>query len=1159
MSQLPRVDGFPPVKSNKLFTGSALASGAQASSRLLRAMRDCRCSWWSSVSAIVISGGFLFAGADANGEVFYFEGNGGDTLLSNSLNWKDGKLPTLLSPSIVIPATLGGTSVDAGTSVLSYGALRVTSVLPGGQVVLSTSDPDGSTLNFPKLDVQTGAKLTLDGSNPLILQGGGAAGIDFNSGGDAGEIVLDAVLSGGPVRVSGGTVVLNQRNTYAGVTTVNAGRLVVGTNGTFGLDENGNPLGNLAVKGGSVEVNNFSAVKAVEISDGAITGTADLAVESSVTANVAAGKTALISAKIADGGANPAEIYKTGEGRLILSGENIYSGTSNISGGVVEVASSSALGDSMAPVKLSGGTLAADRADRVVANPVDLSGPAQLGETGSGKLTLSGGVKVAGDPLSVVGEVEVSGVGLDAGERSGSLVFNGPGKLVLSEANTHTGTTVNGGILEVKKNLGSPTGTLIVNGGAVNFDLEPGAEVEVDKATITGGRIDGSTSKLALNGDLLAAVAAGTASISVAVKDGTTAQALLTKTGAGRLVLSGENEYTGATTIKEGVVEVASAKPFGDSPALVYMAGGTLTAGTAAREIRKTVEVQTGRSTVGGESTDIKLSALTFQPGAAVNINGRLAVAQRVDLNGGTIAFGTGKTNGATLLKLENGMMATTASTISFTKDTRIQVDGGAGQKVDLSKVQLAVSPEALADAAQNLRVGSPVKSQVLALLGGAMNDITVDEAVLAAPLGATAAVDVSFEKIDTANAGPLVAPGIALQFTRNAYQSIAQTANAKSFAAALDLSLSQIGSASPVGQLTKKLDAIVGASGVEYELRAANSAPMYASMYTVATRRSLAATAALDSHLDGLAAAASGEAVNSLGVAQARSGANSLSARGAADNERQWTAWVSGYSTESNLSEDAPAGFGKIRSTDTGGSLGVERKIGDLRVGLIAATGQADASFDGGGKVDTDHWHAGSYASVAIGAATVDASAVWGSADNTGRRPLGAGQVRSAFSSNDTQLGLGLAFNLAEPSNLWQFTPVARLKYLDYTQDAFTETGAGFLQADKMSESTWLSKLGIRFSRREEAGKKISVGLDGGAYWMHDYSAEGRQMNLRMTGTNASFSARGRDADADFVQVNAGVHATFSSTITVRMGWQQDFGGNRSQGTGIVSCSINF
>jgi autotransporter-associated beta strand protein len=1139
---------------------------------------------------VVLSGGFACAGGDANAGVFYFKGGGSDTLLSTGDNWVGGTAPnftlssgSLSAATIVVPAvpatTLlpGGTPVDVSTAgdanapvpaLISAGALRVTSVLPRGEVTLGTSDPNGGSLSFLKVDVQTGAKLTIDGSNSLKVQGDANVGIDFNSGGGAGEVVVDAVLEGGPVSVTGGTVTLNQQNAYAGATTVDGGKLVVGSNGTFGLT-NGAPSGKLILKSGIVELNPFSAaVKEVEINEGVIGGVsgAGLTVESKVAADVAAGKTAAISAAIADGTSGPVALLKTGAGRLSLSGANTYSGTSTISGGVVEVASSTAFGDSSALVELSGGTLTADSAPRTVANPVVLSGAAQLGETASGKLTLDGGVKVEGKPLTVVGEVEVSGVGLDGDGvgASGALVFNGPGNLVLSAGNTHTGTTVNGGTLEVRTNLGNSSGGLNVNGGAVK--LAAGAQVEVGGVSITGGRIDGTNpvDELGVNGDLIAAVAAGnTATISASIADGTTSQAALSKTGAGRLVLSGTNTYTGASTIREGVLEVASNKPFGESSAVVNLAGGTLTVDAAARVIPNTVEVQAGRSTVGGEGTDITLNALTFQPAAAVNINGAVKILQGTDLNlnGGTVAFGTGKTNGSTLLRLSKGITATTASTISFTKDARILADGGAGQKIDFRKVQLAVSPEALADAAQSLRVGSPAQYQVVSLQGGAVDDIDLGSNPA---LGATAAVNVSFALVDPATAGALVSPGVSLQFTRNTYQSIARTPNAKAFAAALDQRLSQLESTSPLGQLTKKLDAIVDASGVESELRGVNSAPMYASMYTVATRRLLAVTSALDSHLDSLAETASSDAVYSFGVSRVRSNleapvAPPVGVPAVVEEDRQWTAWVSGYSTESNLREDAAAGFGKIRSTDTGGSLGVERKFGDLRLGLLAATGQGDTSFDGGGNVDTDHWHAGGYASVALGSATVDASALWGSADNTTRRPFGGAQVRSDFGSSDTQLGVGLALNLAEPSSLWQLTPVARLKYLGYTQDGFVEKGAGFLQADKMSDSTWISKLGMRFSRRGEAGKKVAIGLDGGAYWVHDYSPEGKAMNVRFSGTNTSFSAIGRNADSDFIQVNLGLNATFSNAVTVRMGWQQDFGGNRNQGIGIISCAINF
>jgi len=233
----------------------------------------------------------------------------------------------------------------------------------------------------------------------------------------------------------------------------------------------------------------------------------------------------------------------------------------------------------------------------------------------------------------------------------------------------------------------------------------------------------------------------------------------------------------------------------------------------------------------------------------------------------------------------------------------------------------------------------------------------------------------------------------------------------------------------------------------------------------------------------------------------------------------------------------------GGIRSQDQGAGLGVDRSFGNLRVGFTSNVGQADSSFIASGKLQSDHWNAGGFTSISVGSVVLDTSALYGTAENTISRHNGTGMVRGRFNSRDAQVGGGVVLNLAPPESAWQFSPVARLKYIAYHQDGFSERGAGMIDVDGTRKDSWLTKVGIRFGRRPEMGKAVAFNLDGGAYWVHDYNPKAKSVDLRISGTNTSFSAAGRGANADSVQLNLGGRLTFSDTYSVHLGGQQDLG----------------
>ncbi|OZS46029.1 autotransporter-associated beta strand repeat-containing protein, partial [Salmonella enterica] len=266
---------------------------------------------------------------------------------------------------------------------------------------------------------------------------------------------------------------------------------------------------------------------------------------------------------------------KTGTGELTLSGDNSYSGGTTI----------------------IGGTLTADHADSLGTGAVANSGVLQVGEgelentlsgsgslvkTGTGELTLSGdnsysgGTTIIGGTLTAdhadslgTGAVANSGV-LQVGEGelentlsgSGSLVKTGTGELTLSGDNSYSGgTTIIGGTLTADHADSLGTGA-VANSGVLQV-----GEGELENT------LSGSGS--------------------------------LVKTGTGELTLSGDNSYSGGTTIIGGTLTADHADSLGTG---AVANSGVLQVGEG--ELENTlsgsgslVKTGTGELTLGGDNS----------------------------------------------------------------------------------------------------------------------------------------------------------------------------------------------------------------------------------------------------------------------------------------------------------------------------------------------------------------------------------------------------------------------------------------------------------------------------------------------------------------------------------------------------------------------------
>lgn len=1101
------------------------------------------------------------ASHSAQASTFVFNPGGGtDDKFSTKENWQGGVAPVSgPSISIEIPASydatmLSGPSVDFDSSALRLGKMTVTSVVAGGELNLTSTAVAPRLVTVDSVSVAKGATLKADST---LTWTGRRRGLVFNSAGQQGSIVLSGGVEGASgISVQGGEVTLQNANTYGGETIIDQGKLIVGPSGDLGTGSA------VTVKNGAALVLNATspvAVSGLRMEGGEVSGSDGLSLPTgaAIRVNTTTGVTAKISALISETGAGPGVSFtKDGAGRLILSHSNAYSGDTTINSGIVEVAESGVFGSGAIIIK--GGVLTANSSDQTVTNAVQVKAPVQLGEAGAGVLDLQGPVSVAGHSITVIDQVTISGV------VTGKLEIAGPGNLTLSNPGNAIDTVLNGGVLTVGdavalgNNAATANGTLALNAGVLDVY---GAEAHLRGLTVTGGAIVDTdvNGKIVLGGNttvtMTANIPAGAAaSVGVPIYQDPDTTASVLKKGEGRLILSAASSFTGGTTIEKGTIVLGANSdflgngPLGASSSKVYLTGGNLDADGGPRSIENALVAKSGKSAVGSAGSVINVGALEFERGASLTIHGKLTSAAPVDLAGGNLVFGSGKTAGKTTLEIP-GLSATNESVVSFNKDSSIVGTG----PLDFTKVRLAMSAEALAAVARTLpRAGLGTPQTLATVPGGNAGDVILP-ANVSAVAGSSAAIKVAV----LPSTGP--DPGVIFQPERKSYASLANGGNARNFAKSLDRELNnQLGSGSTIAQLIDKLDALTSTGEVGQLLRVANGGPTYASIYGVAMRRIQGVGSQLDSHLDALAASSNSEYVHSFGVSQAGNHPTMMIPTGGAHKQGQWAAWASGYASQSHRDKSSSVS-GDTNSHDQGAAIGAERAFGNLRLGATAQSGQADASFVSSGRLDSDHWSAGGFASVAIGNIVLDASAMYGNADNQMKRYNGIGTVKGDFSSHDTQVGIGAALNLAPANSPWQVTPVARLKHLSYSQAAFSERGPGFLDVDSMSEGGWITKLGMRFARLAETGKAVAFSLDGGAYWMHDFDAQGKPVNLRVSGSNSAFSATGSGTDADSIQLNLGAQVTFSDAYSVRLGGQQEFGKNRRQSTGILSVGLTF
>ncbi|MEK0447003.1 MAG: hypothetical protein RLZZ399_2324, partial [Verrucomicrobiota bacterium] len=541
---------------------------------------------------------------------------------------------------------LAGANTFSGLLTVNAGTLVVSSQGALGSAAGGTNLQAGSNLDFQNVVYSAPEAVSVSGGTISTSQGTSALGgaISFGAAGavvnvTGTQLTLSGTLDGaGALTKRGaGTLLLSGSNTYAGVTTISAGTLVVSADNALGSTAGDTTVG----VGTTLDLRNvqYTAAETLTLRTAVLsasTGTSRFGgnvVLSTGGATVDVGGTSL---ELAGEVSGSTDLTKTGLGTLLLSGANSFSGAVILSQGILRVTHSIALGTTSgavtvsngASLELASGIVVSGEALSLSGNGVSATGAlrnAASNNVWGGAITLLQSARIQSDAglltldvasgnavtaanfsLTLAGAGNVA-VADPIALGSGSLIKEGTGTVTLSSANTYSGTTTfAGGVLEANSAGAFGSGNLVFSGGTLRY----GAGLSTDWSSRFAAIGSGATAVV------------DTGANSVTFGNGLSGAGSLTKLGAGTLTLQGNGALQGTVRVNEGVLVAGSNGAFGSSASL-FQAGGILDV-SAAGASAAALTVQAGTLRLG------TAGALQLSGNAALN-GGALEVLGNVD------------------------------------------------------------------------------------------------------------------------------------------------------------------------------------------------------------------------------------------------------------------------------------------------------------------------------------------------------------------------------------------------------------------------------------------------------------------------------------------------------------------------------------------------
>ena len=634
-----------------------------------------------------------------DGEVVFY----GDGTASGAYDSAIQANTTVQSGSFILAEGVKYGSSTFGTFSVQNGGM----VGGGGNAALlarTLTVANGGTLGVTGgiFDIASSSITLRDGSS-IVGDGTLTAGSNINIAGTVSATIADSQTlnvvgniagTGGLNKTGDGTLVLSAANIYTGATVISGGTLAGGTDNAFSRSAS------VTVNaGGTLDTGGYNQL-AVNLD-----GAGDIVLDGGgvLTAQNAAATT--FSGTISGSGS----LLKTGGGVLTLSGDNIYGGGTSIAGGQVTATTGTALGTGTAAIS-GGAALNLNFAgDQSMTNRLTGAGTVNMVGTGTARLTGAGSSVGAVNATSGTVSLEQIGefaartyttgtgattsLGSHATLAVGDVFTQSIGStLVVAAGDNEPAITAKTAQLDgdlyitgfsilptfaKASRFNGTSYTVIATDNGITGDFDNyyiGAAGDLaDYLTITGRKTNDDknyTITLGLAWFAGPVYGSGTFTLGNAsdifnvdeVLDNQMSSSTgwtgtdLTKKGAGTLVLSKQNAYTGVTDIQAGTLRTDSEKAFSQSSAVTVGAGATLDLNG---------NDQVARNLSGSGDIVLGSAVLTVRNSADTSFDGSLGGAGGlVKTGGGQLSLTGVNTYGGGTTVSEGTLLATGASAL---------------------------------------------------------------------------------------------------------------------------------------------------------------------------------------------------------------------------------------------------------------------------------------------------------------------------------------------------------------------------------------------------------------------------------------------------------------------------------------------------------------
>ena len=641
------------------------------------------------------------------------------------------KIDSGINVANAIAINNGGTLDNAGT-ISHTGATDIGVNATGGMATVINHDGGSITggviglwLHTGGTVVNTGSTSSIGGINYAIVTDGSPSSVTNQNGASIQSSMTDAVLM-----IQGGTLTNDTGANISGNvgvrmsqigTVINQGGASI--NGTTNV--NGTGIGVVLMAGGTVTNQGGASI------DGTSTGVAFQ------------GNSTLFNAAGSSISGPDASVQAFGSGTFSLTNAGALSGNVVLNDGAVNTVtllSGSTLNGSLYIGSNTGSSLTLDGTgaqlySSAVTGYTNFSGTLTKQGTGTwiidqdlaptntvinvGTLQIGNG----GTSGSLGGDItdnaalvtNLSGAGTLAGviSGSGSLTQSGSGVMTLTGANTYTGgTTINAGTLQL--GIGGTSGSITGN-------VTDNATLAFDRSDVVsfGGVISG--------------------------------HGALAQDGSGTLVLTGDNTYTGGTTIGAGTLQIGNGGTTGaiignvtDNGALAFDHSDTVTFGNVISGTGLLAQagsgslILTGTNTYTG-GTSLKAGALVLGNASAIG-SGALAMAA-----GTTLSFSSGFT-------LANAITLSGDPTVNVGAGLSTTLSGGISNGTQAGDLVKTGAGTLLLTGADTYTGSTEVATGTLEVVGSLASSVSVDNGATLTGTGSTGNMTIA--------SGALVSPG---------------------------------------------------------------------------------------------------------------------------------------------------------------------------------------------------------------------------------------------------------------------------------------------------------------------------------------------------------------------------------------------------------------